>query len=93
MFEILLSWLKFDYTDNWSSELREEFAFWSFDDWKRELRSAGWSVHPGSSAYTSKWQVENRWKGRMELRARGWPITNMVLVGQKLEEHTGTREL
>jgi hypothetical protein len=74
---------KFDYTDNWSSELREEFCFWSFDDWKCELRAAGWSIVPGSHAYTSEWQVQNRWEGNIKLKGVEWPVTNMVLVGEK----------
>lgn len=83
--------MKKDYVDNWRSEMNEEFAFWSFTDWKRELEDAGFKVHPLSRAYTNQWIVENRWKGRVELSAKDgdqlvpipWPATNMVLVGSR----------
>ncbi len=89
---------KKDYVDNWDSELNEEFAFWSFTDWKRELSAAGFHVleNPNapttlSRAYVNPWMVEHRFKGAAELfRMTGgtleplpWPVTNMVLVAQK----------
>jgi SAM-dependent methyltransferase len=87
-----------DYVDNWASELNEEFTFWSFSQWKRELAEAGFRVlenpnDPGklSRAYCNPWMVENRFKGKTELfRMAGdvlepmaYPVTNMVLVGEK----------
>jgi hypothetical protein len=90
--------LKKDYVDNWASELHEEFCFWSFAQWKRELTKAGFKVvedpnepAKGSRAYTSRWIVENRLAGKAELfRTEGeklvraeYPATNMVLVGEK----------
>jgi ubiquinone/menaquinone biosynthesis C-methylase UbiE len=90
--------LKKDYTDNWRSEMNEEFCFWSYEDWKRELCEAGFGVvensgnaAAGSRAYRSEWIVKNRFEGKVELwRMRGgglermdFPVTNMVLVGEK----------
>jgi hypothetical protein len=83
--------MKKDYVDNWRSEMNEEFAFWSFSDWKRELEEAGFKVHPLSRAYTNQWIVDNRWKGKVELWAKEgevlvavpWAATNMVLVGSR----------
>jgi hypothetical protein len=84
---------KCDYTDNWASELHEEFCFWSFEEWKQELSDAGWTVlegreTTGSHAYTSQWQIDNRFQGRMFITDTGgaqlrWPDTNMILVGQR----------
>ncbi|HVT81136.1 MAG TPA: methyltransferase domain-containing protein [Phycisphaerae bacterium] len=90
--------LKKDYTDNWRSEMNEEFCFWSFEDWKRELRNAGFNIiersetpAAGSRAYCSGWIVKNRFEGKVELwrksgsglRRLDSPATNMVLVGEK----------
>ena len=93
--------LKKDYVTNWRSEMNEEFAFWDFGQWKRELREAGFTVledasDPGKSsrAYANPWIVKNRFEGKVELYVRGtagalgrmeYPTTNMVLVGEKRE--------
>ena len=88
---------KKDYADNWKSELNEEFAFWSFSEWKNELKKAGFSVienpndKTGSRAYSNQWIVENRFKNKVELYKMNsgklvqadYPVTNMVLVGEK----------
>lgn len=89
---------KKDYTDNWESELQEEFAFWSFTQWKQELQAAGWQIiedlaqpQRGSRVYRNEWIVRNRLAGKVELfrMANGqlqpmeYPVTNIVLVSQK----------
>ena len=92
---------KKDYVANWRSEMNEEFAFWDFAEWKRELAAAGFAVledasDPGkrSRAYTNPWIVKNRLEGKVELWVRGadgalermaYPVTNMVLVGERRE--------
>ena len=80
-----------DYTDNWQSEIHETFCFWDFDEWKKELQSTGFKIHPNSKAFTNKWIVENRWKGKAalytwnghELVAEEYPVTTMFLIGTK----------
>lgn len=79
---------KMDYTDNWASEMHEAFCFWSFADWKRELTDAGFAVRPESHAYVSAWKVAHSFAGQVRLQALDgsdlpWPVTNMVLVGEK----------
>ena len=90
---------KKDYTDNWDSEMHEEFAFWGFSQWKEALQTAGFSIienpnelESGSRVYTNPWIVENRWQGKVALYERGrngrllplpYPPTNIVLVGEK----------
>lgn len=90
---------KKDYTDNWDSEMHEEFAFWGFSQWKSALQAAGFSVvenpnepERGSRVYTNPWIVENRWQGKVALYEMGengrllplpYPPTNIVLVGEK----------
>lgn len=89
---------KKDYTDNFFSELNEEFCFFSFSDWKSVLKEHGFSVleNPNdlkhsSRSYTSEWIVENRYKGSVELYTMSsdglilleYPVTNMVLIAEK----------
>lgn len=89
---------KKDYTDNWNSELNEEFAYWSFSEWKNVLTEIGFNVleNPndskmGSREYTNPWIVENRWINKVEffrkkdfgLETIPFPATNMVLVAEK----------
>ncbi len=86
---------KKDYTDNWSSEMNEEFCFWNFSKWKQVLTEMGFQVveNPnnqaeGSRVYTNPWIVEHRHTGHAELmdldgKAVSWPPTNMVLVAEK----------
>lgn len=89
---------KMDYVDNWESEMHEEFAFWSFSEWKVALSAAGFQVlenpnapERGSRVYTSNWIVKNRWQGRVALYRKSYarlesfpyPPTNIVLVGEK----------
>lgn len=90
---------KKDYTDNWKSELNEEFSFWNFKEWKDKLEEAGFKIvenpnRPASTsrAYTNEWIVENRFRGKVdlfemvdgELEKIDYPKTNMVLIGEKL---------
>ncbi|GEM_PF-812096 len=88
-----------DYTDNWRSEMNEEFTYRGFSEHKRALEQAGFKVieNPndpmsGSRAYTSPWIAEHSFMGKTELYTKGldrklrqmeYPVTNMVLVGEK----------
>jgi SAM-dependent methyltransferase len=86
---------KKDYTDNWSSEMNEEFCFWNFSEWKQVLTKIGFQIFEnpnqpseGSRAYTNPWIVEHRHHGYAELmdlqgHTLPWPPTNMVLVAEK----------
>jgi hypothetical protein len=89
---------KKDYTDNWKSEMNEEFAFWSFDEWKQAIAQAGFQVvenpnapETGSRAYRSEWRVKHHFEGKVAFfRPEGdqlvpvdFPVTNMVLIGEK----------
>lgn len=80
-----------DYTDNWQSEMHETFCFWDFKEWKDEMETAGFRIHPSSTAFTNDWIVENRWKGKAaiftfsnnQLVPEPWPVTTMFLIGVK----------
>lgn len=89
-----------DYHDNWESEMNEEFAFWDIKEWQSELEKVGFTiVHDNSAspkfsgAYTNDWIVKNRWQpcatiykmnAEGKLIEQPYPVTNMVLVGEKL---------
>ncbi|MEK6846320.1 MAG: methyltransferase domain-containing protein [Nanoarchaeota archaeon] len=89
---------KKDYVDNWKSELNEEFSFWDFSEWKSALKDAGFVVleNPNdivesSRTYANSWIVQNRYVRKVELyqktekslKQMEYPVTNMVLVGEK----------
>ncbi len=86
---------KKDYADNWSSEMNEEFCFWSFSKWKQVLAEVGFkicenpnNVAEGSRVYINPWIVERRHTGHAEIsdlqgQVLPWPPTNMVLVAEK----------
>lgn len=89
---------KKDYTENWQSELNEEFAFWSFSEWKQAITEVGFTVletpnnpDKGSRTYANPWIVENRFVGKTDLyrmtdsglEQMEYPVTNIILVGEK----------
>lgn len=81
---------KKDYTDNWESEMNEEFCFWSFSRWRTVLGEIGFRVLEGSRVYTNPWIVEHRYRGQARListddsaKELEYPPTNMVLVAEK----------
>ena len=88
---------KKDYTDNWRSEMNEEFCFWSFRRWREVLGELGFRVldaNPASPsrshAYCNPWIVDHRYRGHVRLtdeagRQLEFPPTNMVLVAEKPE--------
>lgn len=81
---------KMTYTDNWASEMQEQFCFWEFDEWRAALEEAGFRVLEGSRAYVNAWRVANHFQGRVDLysaegRPLPWPSTNMVLAAERRE--------
>ena len=82
---------KKDYTDNWASEMHEEFAFWGFEVWQDVIRRVGFEVNLLSNVYTNQWIVENRWQGKVALYSRRggqlfplpYPPTTIVLIAEK----------
>jgi cyclopropane fatty-acyl-phospholipid synthase-like methyltransferase len=88
-----------DYHDNWQSEMNEEFTFWDFQQWQTELTAAGFSVaydvcEPRifSRTYRNDWIIKNRYEPCASLwierggvlQSYPFPVTTMVLVGEKL---------
>ncbi len=87
-----------DYTDNWDSEMNEEFTFFDIKEWKQELERAGFTIVNDdsatpkfSNAYANEWIVKQRFQPAVTLfKLEGerlvelpYPPTNMVLVGEK----------
>lgn len=86
---------KKDYTDNWKSEMNEEFCFWSYSQWKAVLAEIGFQVcenpnsaSEGSRVYTNPWVIQHRYEDHGALfdtngRQLPWPHTNMILVAER----------
>ena len=82
---------KMNYTDNWQSEMHEEFGFWNFSDWKKELSRAGFEIVAGSHTFESEYIIEKMYKGKVSIyRQKGkdllivnYPPTNIILSGEK----------
>ena len=82
---------KKDYTDNWQSEMHETFSFWSFEEWKKQVEKAGFTVSQQSVAFSNPWIVENRFEKKTELYQMkdeqlvkmNYPLTNMFLICEK----------
>lgn len=79
-----------DYVESWASEVQEQFAFFSFEDWTDLLERHGFAVvRPASHAYCSEWLAKNRFAGRVSIDgdADGDRMpTNVVLVAEKANE-------
>lgn len=87
---------KKDYTDNWASEMNEEFCFWNFTQWKDALNETGFELieHEVSGdrlsrVYCNPWIAEHRFKDKVKISCPKthtpleYPPTNMVLVAEK----------
>ncbi|MFH1308189.1 MAG: methyltransferase domain-containing protein [archaeon] len=82
---------KMSYTDNWKSEMHEEFGFWSFNDWKKELMKVGFNIVRGSKEFKNPHIIEKKYKGKVnfytlrnnKLIEEDYPCTNMIIAGEK----------
>jgi hypothetical protein len=78
-----------DYVESWASEVQEQFAFFSFEDWTALLERHGFTVvRPASHAYCSEWLAKNRFAHRVTIDDdTDDPMpTNVVLVAEKSSE-------
>ncbi len=80
---------KYMYTDNWKSEMQEQFGFWDLSKWRSEVENIGFTILEGTRAYSSDWTKEHHWKNKVALydsktsEQLSYPVTNMALVAQK----------
>lgn len=80
---------KKDYTDNWLSEMRESFCYWSWSDWEREITDAGFILAPGSGPLRNEWIETHRLDPVARLTPPGelddpirWPETSLLAVAR-----------
>jgi SAM-dependent methyltransferase len=82
---------KKNYTDNWDSEMHEEFGFYSFSKWQNLLQEMGYEIAHGSRTFLNPHILEHSYQGNVALFTRHgdelvpepYPPTNMILVGEK----------
>lgn len=82
---------KKDYIDNWQSEMHETFCFWSFEDWRNQIKKVGFKLNPQSNAFANQWLIENRFENKVDfyelkdelLYSFNYPVTNMFLICEK----------
>jgi hypothetical protein len=77
-----------DYTDNWLSEVQEQFCGLEFADWKSLLADVGFEVDPVSRATRNDWIIDNRIAPVASLsRPDGtpleWPVTHVLFVARR----------
>jgi hypothetical protein len=76
-----------DYTNNWDSEVQEEFCHFSVNDWREVLLAQNFKI-TAIESYGSEWIYTNRYNGKVELldeemRPLPFPHTNVVIVAEK----------
>ena len=73
---------KKDYLANWSSEMHERFAFWSFAEWKAALADAGFAVLEDPNAppprVTRLYRIHGLWPSAGK---GGWRCTHRTRSG------------
>ncbi|MBU6476236.1 MAG: methyltransferase domain-containing protein, partial [Alphaproteobacteria bacterium] len=74
----------------WNKTLREEYTFFTWQDYARECSKIGMRM-VFSSPYANPWVVKNRFRGKFQLysedgRALGMPATNHFIVAQKVAD-------
>lgn len=80
-----------NYRKNWSRELREEYTFYTWQDYRREFARLGMRM-VFSAPHWNPWVVQNCFKGRFQLYdedyvPRNPPATNYFIVAQKVENN------
>lgn len=79
-----------NYRISWEKELKHEYTFYTWQDYRREFSRLGMRMIY-SAPYWNPWVVKNCFKGRFQLytdayEPRNWPATNYFIVGQKVED-------
>ena len=82
---------KYMYEKNWRFEVKEHFGVYTLDEWKRELRAAGFRVVHAES-YLIDWLRVTHWEKDVLLERRtagryaaaDWPHSTMLLAGERV---------
>ncbi|MEQ9366826.1 MAG: methyltransferase domain-containing protein, partial [Leptospirales bacterium] len=87
--------LRKDYRRDWSTEVFEEYTYFSQVDFEKVFADLGLRV-TASTPIRNPWIVRNRFQGKFELRGRDgrlleFPATNYLIVGEKVAGHEGVR--
>ena len=98
LFRLLHKWaIEFvhrkDYRENWKKEIKEEYTFFTWQDYCRECSKIGMRVM-FSSPYWNPWVVKNHFKGSFQFysedyKPMSYPATNYFIVTQKLADKQG----
>ncbi|TAL27006.1 MAG: methyltransferase domain-containing protein, partial [Alphaproteobacteria bacterium] len=78
------------YRKDWENELKEEYTFFTYQDYRREFARLGMRM-VFSAPYSNPWVVKNCFKGRFQLYDEdyaplGTPATNYFIVAQKVAD-------
>ncbi len=82
---------KYMYDKNWRFEVKEHFGVYTLDEWRSELRAAGFRVIHAES-YLIDWLRTTHWEKdvRLERRTSGryaaadWPHSTMLVAGERV---------
>jgi SAM-dependent methyltransferase len=79
-----------DHRANWYKEIREEYTFFTWQDFRRECAKLGMRM-VFSAPYWNAWVVENNFKGHFQLYRESYqplrhPATNYFIVTQKVAD-------
>lgn len=79
-----------NYRENWGREIRKEYTFFTWPDYRREFARMGMRM-VFSAPYWNPWVIKNRYKGRFQLYTedgtpRSYPATNSFIVAQKVAD-------
>ena len=87
--------LRKDYRADWEAEVREEYGYFTQDQFEQVMSSLGLRVL-ASTPIRNPWIVRHRFAGKLEIRELDGtpcphPATNCVIVGEKVPAHEGVR--
>ncbi|MBI1214310.1 MAG: methyltransferase domain-containing protein, partial [Alphaproteobacteria bacterium] len=79
-----------NYRSNWQSELKEEYTFFTYQDYRREFARLGMRM-VFSAPHWNQWVVQNCFKGRFQMYNQDYtpmsaPATNYFIVAQKVAD-------
>jgi hypothetical protein len=79
-----------NYRSNWESEMKEEYTFFTWLDYKREFAQLGMRM-VFSAPYWNPWVVKNCFKGHFQMYSEDgepleYPATNHFIVAQKVAD-------
>ena len=79
---------KYIYEKNWRFEVKEHFGVFTLEEWKRELKAAGFRVLHAES-YLIDWLRVAHWEKDVALETRAgaaaeWPHSTMLVAAERV---------